>query len=119
MNLLLDEMCGSAMAHSLRDRGHAALAVVEEPGLRGMNDAELLQVSARSDRVLVTENVSDFVRLHGMFLAEGHRHGGIVIVLANRSPRRGRNLEHLATALDDFLSSPPSGLPESFLWWLT
>ncbi len=119
MKLLLDEMYGHTMAQALRDRGGSTLAVVEDPGLRGLDDASMLLVAARDERVLVTENVSDVVRLHGQFLADGHLHAGIVIVVAHRFPRRGRDVERVATAVDDFFSSPPSGLPESFLWWLT
>lgn len=84
-----------------------------------MDDRGVLLLAEREHRIVVTGNVGDFARLHGQLLDAGLRHPGIVLVPSRPFPRGGRDVGRLAAALDDFLSSPPIPLPESFLWWLS
>jgi hypothetical protein len=58
---LIDEMFPAAVAAELEDRGHDTHAAVHD--LRGLTDAQLLDVAVAEGRVLVTENVVDFARL--------------------------------------------------------
>ena len=57
MRLLLDEMHSPAVARALHERGHDVFAVVSDPLLRGMADAELLSYGAETSSAIVTENI--------------------------------------------------------------
>lgn len=118
MRLLLDEMYGPTLAALLRSRGYDVEALTERPEQRSKPDHAVLQIAADDGKVLVTEDVRDFARLDGRLRAEGQAHHGIILVSARRYPRSKNGVGRLAEALDDFLASPPSGLSESFLWWL-
>ncbi len=118
VKLLLDEMYGAAVAEELRVRGHDATAVVEQLELRGQDDLSLLRWAVGHERVVVSENVADFARLHGELLAEEATHPGIVLVRSRRYPRSTDGRMRIVEALDEFLISPPAGLEAPFLWWL-
>jgi hypothetical protein len=87
VKLLLDEMYSAHLARALRERGEDAEAVDERSPLRGLADEELLVVAAREGLVLVSENVSDFMRIYGEWGAADRRHAGIVIALSSRFSR--------------------------------
>jgi len=118
VRLLLDEMYSPADAAALRDRGHDAIAINEYDELRGLDDATVLMVATLDHRAVVTENVSDFARLHaaGSVAADGH--AGIVFVHHRRFPRTGPGRRRLTEALCRLLEEPPGGLDGSFGWWL-
>lgn len=61
-------------AAALRDRGHDTIAINEHDELRGLDDVTVLIVATLDHRAVVTENVSDFARLHaaGSVAADGH-----------------------------------------------
>jgi hypothetical protein len=119
VRLLLDETYGSVLADLLRERDHDVHALTDHRQLRSLPDDAVLRLATSEARALATEDVGDFARLHGRFLAEGKLHAGIILVSARRFSRRRGDVGRLATALDNFLSSPPSSLPKSFLWWLS
>ena len=50
-----------------------------ELGLSGVNDEMQLRAASDADRVLVTNNICDFVPLHEKWLAKGRSHAGIVV----------------------------------------
>ncbi len=119
VKLLLDEMYGAAVAEELRVRGHDATAVVEQLEWRGQDDLSLLRWAVSHERVVVSENVADFARLHGELLAEGATHPGVVLVQSRHYPRSPDGRMRIVKSLDRFLTSPPAGLEAPFLWWLT
>ncbi len=118
MRLLLDEMYGPTLAQALRSRGHDAEALTERSERRSLPDAAALRVATDEGRVIATEDVGDFAQLHVRSQSEGFSHAGIILIPARRFPHSRNGLSRLTDALDDFLDSPPSPLPESFLWWL-
>jgi hypothetical protein len=50
-----------------------------ELGLGGGTDTTQLEAAHRAGRVLVTNNISDFVALHAQQIEEGRPHSGIVV----------------------------------------
>lgn len=106
--LLLDEMYPSALAERLRSAGHDVVATTAvEVGLGSRSDPDVLDWALRNNRCVVTENVSDFMRLAGQV-----SHAGISFVLAKRFPRTGYGLHRLGERLDELLrakKAPPPG----------
>ena len=76
--LLLDEMLSPKIATQLRRRRHDVVAVAERPDLVGRSDEEILTAGSVEDRVVVTMNIADFVKLHAEWQAAGRTHGGIL-----------------------------------------
>lgn len=84
---MLDEMYPAALARALTAEGIEAFTT-RQLGVAGSSDSELLDLAAKDDFVLLTENVSDFVRQAGERLAAGGHHPGILIALSSRFTRR-------------------------------
>ncbi len=110
MKLLLDEHYSPAIAEQLQKRGYDVLPVaerirVEHAHLRQRSDEELLIWARDEGRVLVTENVRDFMPLHQAFLARGDVHAGLLFTSPRRFPRRTDAMGSLITALRAFLDS--------------
>jgi predicted nuclease of predicted toxin-antitoxin system len=81
VRLFLDALVsGKRVGAGLRQRGHDVRAVDEEPALEGLADAELLDLAARDDRVLVTGNVRDFVPLVVARASRGQAHAGVLLL---------------------------------------
>ena len=75
----LDEDCQAhALAKALQEHGIDA-KTTNELGLGGVSDERQLTAAHQAGRVLVTNNICDFVPLHGLWLAEGRAHSGIVV----------------------------------------
>lgn len=87
MKLLCDEMYPRALADHLRADGIDALTA-GEAGLAGRPDQDLLEAAAADGRVVLTENVADFVRLAGAWVSAGRHHPGVLIALSSRFSRR-------------------------------
>jgi hypothetical protein len=98
VRLLLDEMYGDKLAQALRDQGIDA-ATVAELGLTGRPDADVSAAAADGGYVLLTENVSDFVRLCGEQVAAGRHHFGVLIALSSRFSRRPAGYGAIVTAV--------------------
>lgn len=104
MKLLLDEHFDRELGRQLREeRGHDVQAVNGDPRLQALADPALLAYAAGEGRVLVTENVVDFMRLHQHMLASGEHHAGLILTNPRRFPRDKRALGHLLRALDAYL----------------
>jgi hypothetical protein len=75
----LDEDCQAhALAKALQSHG-IDTKTTNELGLAGVGDDRQLEAAHQAGRVLVTNNISDFVPLHGRWLAEGRAHSGIIV----------------------------------------
>lgn len=105
MRLLLDEHYSPKIAEQLRARGYDVFAVGETVELRQLEDEDLLLWARKDGRVVVTENVSDFMHWHRTFLVRGEAHAGILFTSPKAFPRRtgaiGRMITALATFIDD------------------
>jgi len=98
--LMLDEIYPPALADMLRDQGHDVVAVAGSPELAGSPDEAVLEAAISQARCLVTENVRDFV-----VLARHVRHGGILLVNAERWPRTPAAIKRLADALGQVIAT--------------
>lgn len=99
VKLLLDEMYPRRLADQLRDAGHDVVAVVERPELVGRPDEEIAGWALDHQRVVVTENVADFLALG----AQGH--AGLLLLNARRWPRTPGGLRRIYSSLDSWLKS--------------
>lgn len=106
MNWLIDEMLPPATAEELRAKGHAAVAVADLDR-QGAADAELFDLAARQQRILVTENFSDYAALVEAALTSDASCTAVVFVRTSSMPAGGALASHLATQLDDWASRNP------------
>lgn len=100
-------MYPARLARELRERGLDAEAVDERPALRGLADEELLAIASAEERVLLSENVADFMRLYGEWAEGGRAHAGIVIALSGRFSRTPAGYEALVSALAELCAKRP------------
>ena len=106
------------IAEGLRKREVDAVAVTERDDLVSLDDAQILEVARTEERVLVTNNVADFRRLHEMTTRPGGEgHVGIAYISSTQRRRKqdtGRivkGLEGLAAA-----NPEPGSLRDSETW---
>lgn len=120
MKLLLDEMFTAEIARQLRRRGHDVTAVQEQERLISLQDVNLFAFAQRQRRVLVTENVSDFLGLDAQYRADGQRHVGLILTTNRQFSRRGgAGIGRMVRALEAWLAEHPGDAqPDSQLWWL-
>jgi hypothetical protein len=79
IRIQLDEDCQSrALAAALRQYGVDAITT-NQLGIRGIDDDAQLVAALGAGRVLVTNNMRDFVHLHQHWVAEGRIHAGIIV----------------------------------------
>jgi hypothetical protein len=97
VKLLLDEMYPGKLSQELRDQGIDAVTVAEL-GMAGRSDADVFAAAVDGGFVLLTENVSDFVRLCGEHVAAGQHHSGVLIALSSRFWRRPAGYAKIAAA---------------------
>lgn len=120
MKLLLDEMFSAEIAAQLRRRGHDVLAVHERRDLQELPDPDLFRAAQADERILVTENGSDFLYLDRTYRQQGKPHHGLILTTHHRFDRRGsRGIGHLVLALDALLRTRegwPTG--DSPIHWL-
>jgi predicted nuclease of predicted toxin-antitoxin system len=120
VKLLLDSMYAPPVAEQLRRRGHDALAARASPRLEDLADRDLLDFAYRDRRVIATENVHDFMVIDAERRREGRPHVGIIMVSANRYPRRRHAGDgRLIAPLDVWLREhPEEATVDSLVWWL-
>jgi predicted nuclease of predicted toxin-antitoxin system len=90
MGFLLDEDVNPAVAEIARGLGLDVLSV-HEIDRRGFQDEDQLRFSAAQQRVFVTRNRDDFLRLTLIFFQTHEPHAGLLIVprsLPNHLPAR-------------------------------
>ena len=118
MRLLLDEHFSFRIAEQLRGRGFDVVAVAERAELRQMGDEDLLRWAHANGRAIVTENVQDFLPIHGEFLKGGEPHSGIVLTSSQKFPRSTAGIGPLVSALARLLEEQADGkdLQSDVLW---
>lgn len=118
VKLLLDEMHAPTVAESLTANGWDVIAVVSEPDLRGLTDADIMNYAIHNSRAIVTENIADFSILADRWTAQGADHAGIVFTNPSRFNRAslaypGDLIKALDALLDE--STDPGS---SWIRWL-
>lgn len=108
-------MFPSGVADRLAELGHDTLAAVAD--LRGLTDQQLLDVAIDQRRVVVTENVADFVALLEARIAGGLLVTPVVFALKSALPSHpGRLASSLAGQLDAWAADHPD--PVATAYWL-
>ncbi len=117
MKLLLDEHFSPRVAEALRARGHDVVAVARSD-LAGLADRQLLSAARDAGRVLVTENVADFLAIAGELARVGGAHAGIVFTNPRRFPRSIGGVGLLAETLEGLLVANPeeNALADRIMW---
>lgn len=104
MRILLDaHVSGRRVGRALQRAGHDVLALDGDEALSRLPDGEVLALAARDQRIVVTGNVSDFVRLARAWAEARGTHAGMILV---PDPRAGpgtilRRLERTLEAWPD------------------
>lgn len=112
VSLYFDEDVDANVATALRKQGYDVLTTTEA-GNNACTDRSQLEFAASRNRVLVTCNVRDFVRLHTQVVSSGAVHHGIIVARhtpAGETIRRLAKLLSVRTSQDminqlEFLSS--------------
>ena len=97
--LLLDEMLPPSLAVALNDAGCDTTAISADPELRGTPDAEVLELAAAQGRILVTDNIRDFVPLSNAWAAQGRAHQGMLLLSSKTFPMTSTRTGNIAAAL--------------------
>jgi hypothetical protein len=109
----LDEDCQSyALAKALQQHGIDA-KTTNELELGGVNDERQLEAAHQAGRVLLTNNICDFVPLHGRWLAKGRTHSGIVVF-----PQQELSIGEAVRRLARLVHTLPAEEMRSRLEWL-
>ncbi|MGH3585355.1 MAG: DUF5615 family PIN-like protein [Pseudonocardia sp.] len=114
--LLLDEHYAAEIAERLRADGHDAMAVVAEPDLRALPDAEIFRWAAERGRRIVTENIKDFRPLLLRAYPGGDAVAPLLLVSPRRFPRgQGNRTDVIVTALQKWLCAAGARPDEDWL----
>jgi predicted nuclease of predicted toxin-antitoxin system len=108
VRLLLDEHLPPRIAVQLRLLGHDVVAVVERADLHRAGDATLWASARTEGRVMVTQDVGDFVRLASQDVAIGRPHPGLVLIHHRWFARNARAVGRLVTSLHALLAASPA-----------
>lgn len=111
-------MLDATIAEQLRKRGHDVTAVQGEPELEGKKDPELLRAARDQGRVLVTDNVQDFARLHQQFVRARENHAGILLASPATFPRSKKTISVWVKALDRLLKDQSDADWGNLCGWL-
>jgi hypothetical protein len=118
MKLLLDEMHSARAAEHLRDNGHDVIAVTESVAWRALDDPAVFQLALDQSRIVVTENLSDFIQIASRLAERGQTFPGLVLTHPQRFDRGSRRYPHdLEMAFQAFLTDSPV-VGDSWTWWL-
>jgi hypothetical protein len=116
VRFLLDEHLSPAIAARLRGLGHDAVAVAERDDLRGRPDQIVWEAAVAEARVLVTQDLADFVPLARAVVGGSH-HPGLLLVPRGRFPLRLDGTGRLAAALAAMAESMGEvGLDDRVAW---
>jgi predicted nuclease of predicted toxin-antitoxin system len=119
LRLLLDEQLSPEIARQLRSRGHDVSAVGERSELVSLGDRELFARMVAERRGIVTNNVSDYVRLFNEAIAAGEEHYGLLLTDDRSMPRTRKAIGLFVRALDEFLRAHPAeDALRNLLHWL-
>jgi hypothetical protein len=108
------------VAEQRRLRGHDAIGARAHAELAHRSDRDLLVIAADEQRVMVTENIRDFLDIDAEYRQTGRQHFGVILTTDHKYPRRhGAGIGRLVTALDAWLREhPEAATADSLIWWL-
>jgi hypothetical protein len=117
VKLVLDEHFSPRIAEALRTRGHDVVAVAGSD-LAGLADRQLVAAARDDGRVLVTENVADFLAIAGELARLAVGHAGIIFTSPRRFPRSIGGVGRLVETLEGVLLADPSenALADRVMW---
>lgn len=110
MRWMLDEMLPPAAAQVLNERGHDAVCVTAT-ALRSARDEAVYSAAVAQDRVIVTEDQSDYARILRQALDAGVPVVPVVVVRKDRLPRGGALPHRLAEVLHRWSLENPTPYP--------
>jgi predicted nuclease of predicted toxin-antitoxin system len=111
VRLLLDEHLPPRIAVELRVLGHDVVAVVERPDLHGAADDTLWEAARTEHRMVVTQDVGDFMRLALQDTAIAKAHPGLVLLHRRWFSRGDRDVGRLVVSLRALLAANPTDRP--------
>jgi hypothetical protein len=115
--LLVDEHIPTGVAEELRARGHDAVGVAEEPGLRGMRDADLWRVAVEAGRTIVTYDVVGFASLASRSSLDGQPHPGVVLCSSRSYPPTRAGIGRLVAPLEELeAAADVAGFADRLVW---
>ena len=103
-------MLPPAIASELSSLGHDSLSVAEA-GLSGAADDAVYTVALTQNRMVVTENASDYAAIDAQRLAHEQPCVPVVLVRKADHPRGGALAHHLARRLHEWASANPDPYP--------
>lgn len=81
MRILLDaHVSGKRVGRALERAGHDLLALDRDEALSRLPDGEVLALATRDQRIVVTQNVSDFARLAREWAEAQRSHAGMILI---------------------------------------
>ena len=118
MKLLLDEMYARDIAVGLRARYRDVASASERDDLRSVADAVLFKAMQSEARVIVTNNVRDFMPLAQQALQSGSTFYGLVFTSDKSLPRSKANVGTFISLLDALLAArvAEQELPAKIEW---
>jgi predicted nuclease of predicted toxin-antitoxin system len=114
--LLLDEMFSPAIAADLTSRGIDCRAVAADSVLRALSDLEIFDAALLEERIVVTNNVSDFESLRRARDASRGTVPGLIHTSDLSFPRTRAYFTRLTTALEIAATSHDTARRGGVLW---
>ena len=109
MRLLLDEMISPRIALALRDLGWDVHAIKKDRAdLQAQADADIVRLMKAELRVIVTNNVNDFMPIHNLLLRQGDSHAGMIFTFDSTMPRNKDSNPTWIKGMDALLREHPS-----------
>lgn len=102
MRLALDHHYSRLIAEQLRISGYDVVAAIERDWA-AEDDEPLLTFCAAEQRVLLTNNVSDFMAIARRWMAEGRSHAGLIFTSDTSLPRTRDMIGRYVELLDALL----------------
>ena len=99
-----DDTTGALLVKLLRGAGHD-VSIPKEFNLAGREDPVHLRAAIRDERVLLTQNHSDFEVLHDLVLESKGRHPGIFVIRKDNDSSRDLTERGIVNAIAKLLSA--------------
>jgi predicted nuclease of predicted toxin-antitoxin system len=105
MRILIDEnMSNQRLGTRLQAAGHDVV-LASDVGLLTVSDPRVLTWAVGQDRPVLTRDYEDFTDLHGLIMACGGHHPGLLIVRFDDDPRHNLTERGIVTAVKNLESS--------------
>jgi predicted nuclease of predicted toxin-antitoxin system len=98
IKLLLDEHIWEGLTEALTQRGYDVVHIVHTQ-YRGLDDEPLLELATAAGRVVLTNNIRDFVPIVQGWYADGKEHAGVILSIQLPPGELLKQMEKLLVAL--------------------